>query len=65
LFLEYTGLTEAEFYEIAISHKLDAVSSTTDIVISQKPPDLEKWQRHPGLSRTEKESAIALWKNEH
>lgn len=63
LFLEYTGLTEVEFYEIAISHKLDAVSTTTDIIIGKRPPDLDQWQRHPGLSSAEKDSAVALWKS--
>ena len=65
LFLEYTGLTEAEFYEIAISHKLDSVSTITDVTISQRPPDFDRWQKHPGLSIAEKDAAVALWKSEY
>jgi hypothetical protein len=36
LFLEYTGLTEDEFHEIAVSHKLSAVSGVIDVKIGLK-----------------------------
>jgi N-acetyl sugar amidotransferase len=65
LFLEYTGLTEVEFYEIAISHKLDSVSTSKDIKIGVRPPDLDQWQKHPGMAVGEKAAAINRWGNKH
>ena len=65
LFLDYTGLTEAEFHEIAISHKMDSVSAAVDIKIGVRPPDLDQWQKHPGMSANEKEAAILRWRDEH
>ena len=64
LFLEYTGLTEDEFYEIAISHKLDNVSSAINIQIGPKPPDLDQWTRHPEFSGLDKGAALAKWRSE-
>ena len=64
LFLEYTGLTEDEFHEIAVSHKLSAVSELVDVKIGVKPPDLDKWMRHPPLPSIDKGVALAKWRSE-
>jgi N-acetyl sugar amidotransferase len=62
LFLEYTGLTELEFFEIAISHKVEGHTAPVSVRIGPKPPDLESWTKHPKLSVEEKESAISKWR---
>jgi N-acetyl sugar amidotransferase len=63
LFLEYTGLTEPEFFEIALSHKIEAISAPVNIRIGPRPPDLDFWVKHPGLSASEKESALLKWRD--
>jgi hypothetical protein len=64
LFLDYTGLTEKEFYEIAISHKLDSVSQVVNVQIGLRPPDLENWQKHPSMPREQKDFALTKWRSE-
>ena len=64
LFLEYTGLTESEFYEIALSHKLDNVSPAISVQIGPRPPDLDLWTKHPSFSGQDKGVALAKWRSE-
>jgi N-acetyl sugar amidotransferase len=64
LFLDYTGLTEEEFYEIAVSHKLDSVSQVVNVQIGPKPPDLENWQKHPSMPGEQKDVALTKWRSE-
>ena len=64
LFLEYTGLTEEEFYEVAITHKLDAVTPRVNVQIGPKPLDMDQWQKHPSMPQHEKEIAHFKWKTE-
>jgi len=65
LFLEYTGLTEEEFHEIALSHKLDSVTNTVHLQIGLKPPDLEQWSKHPVMPSQIKEQALLDWRKEN
>jgi N-acetyl sugar amidotransferase len=64
LFLEYTGLSETEFYEIAVSHKFDGVATQVNVTIGPKPPDLDQWTRHPGFSGVDKGVALSKWRSE-
>ena len=64
LFLEYTGLTEKEFYEIAITHKLDSVTSVVSVQIGPKPPDLDQWRKHPAMPQNDKDLALLKWRAE-
>jgi hypothetical protein len=64
LFLEYTGLSESEFYEIALSHKFDGVATQVNVTIGPKPPDLDQWTRHPGFSGIDKGVALSKWRSE-
>ncbi len=64
LFLEYTGLNEEEFFEIALSHKLDSTPSIVSLQIGPKPPDIDLWQKHPSLPQTDKNFALAKWRAE-
>ena len=63
LFLEYTGLSEEEFVEIAVSHKLDNVSNLVEIRIGKKPPDLENWVPHPSMPIGQKDIAVKKWRS--
>ena len=63
LFLQYTGLSEEEFVEIAVSHKLDNVSNLVEIRIGKKPPDLESWVPHPSMPIGQKDIAVKKWRS--
>jgi N-acetyl sugar amidotransferase len=64
LFLEYTGLSEEEFYEIAISHKIDSVKNVVDVQIGLKPPDFNQWSRNPPMPNRFKDKALSDWRSE-
>ena len=64
LFLEYTGLSEEEFYEIALSHKLDSAPSVVSVQIGPKPPDMDLWRKHPPMPQIDKDFAISKWRAE-
>jgi N-acetyl sugar amidotransferase len=61
LFLEYTGLSEAEFMEIALSHKLMDGPTSISVTIGKKPNDFELWQRWPGIGKERKEEMLNSW----
>lgn len=61
LFLEYTGLNEVEFMEIAVSHKLMDTPSVVSISIGKKPDDFEMWQRWPGIEKGRKDEMFHSW----
>jgi hypothetical protein len=65
LFLDYTGLTEVEFMEIALSHKLMDESSAISISIGKKPDDFEVWQKWPGLPKNKKDEMLNSWKQNY
>jgi hypothetical protein len=64
LFLEYTGLSEEEFHEIALSHKLDSAPSVVNVQIGPKPPDMDLWRKHPSMPPVEKDFALSKWRAE-
>lgn len=61
LFLEYTGLSEVEFMEIAVSHKLMDTPSVISISIGKKPDDFEKLQKWPGIEKDRKDEMFHSW----
>lgn len=65
LFLEYTGLNEEEFHEIALSHKLDSVTNRVNVQIGLKPPDFDQWLRHPAMPNQVKVQALSDWRKEN
>lgn len=65
LFLEYTGLSEAEFMEIAISHKITTVPNVISISIGKKPADRDLWQKWPGIEEKRKEEMLNNWRQNH
>lgn len=54
LFLNFVGLTENEFMEIAISHQVSPhTHDSSKIQPGKKPHDFENWPRYGGLPREE------------
>tara|TARA_A100001011_G_scaffold393110_2_gene482181 strand:- start:1460 stop:2191 length:732 start_codon:yes stop_codon:yes gene_type:complete len=63
LFLEFTGLTEDEFYEIAISHTVSPNKfNDKDIVLGNKTHDFEKWSTDGKMDRKETEEILKNWR---
>ena len=63
IFLEMTGLTREEFYEIALGHTVSPWSFNTDnIVKGNILPDFDQWSRDGKMSREDAEKQIERWK---
>lgn len=66
LFLDYLGLTEAEFLEVAMSHGVSPYKHDPGKVIpGKKAPDFEKWPRYGAMSRQEAEILLNRWRRRH
>ena len=65
LFLEYTGLTESEFLEIALSHKVTNFDNKVMVNILPKPNDFDSWPRGQGIARDETLEKYQKWKNSY
>lgn len=62
LFLEYVGLTEEEFYEIAISHQVSPWQfDSSEILNGRQTPDNHEWLRGDGLTSAESSSQVNRW----
>lgn len=63
LFLSFTGLTEAEFMEIAMSHQVSPyVHNPEKTQLGTPTPDFDQWSRDGVMPRSEAEQQIARWK---
>ena len=59
IFLEYVGLSEDEFYDIATSHTISPWQfDRTKITPGEKTHDFNKWQRFGGMPRKEAEEQL-------
>ncbi|MDG2297232.1 MAG: N-acetyl sugar amidotransferase [Gammaproteobacteria bacterium] len=64
IFLEYVGLTEHEFMEIAISHEVSPHSHDPEkITPGQKLHDFNEWSREAPMPRDEASIQLQKWKN--
>lgn len=64
LFLEFVGLTEDEFNEIAISHQVSPnVHDPLKTRNSEKLPDFDRWSRDGAMPRQDAEVQIIRWHN--
>lgn len=64
IFLELTGLTKDEFYEISKSHTISPWKfKAIEPEIGGKLPDFDKWSKDGGMSRKDAEIQINKWKN--
>jgi N-acetyl sugar amidotransferase len=65
IFLEYTGLSEDEFMEIALSHKIDPWEGPGILQIGKRPPDFENLQLHDGLPKETSNRIVNNWRLEN
>jgi N-acetyl sugar amidotransferase len=62
LFLSFVGITEAEFNEIVMQHRIDPWKGAVPVRIGKKPHDYGLWQSKPGLPSVESERIIKRFK---
>jgi hypothetical protein len=63
LFLDYVGLTEREFLDIAMSHQVSPhVHDPGSTPAGERLPDFERWPREGGMAREEAEWQVIRWK---
>ena len=62
LFLEYMGISEEEFYKIAIVHQVSPWTfDSTTVREGEKTPDFDQWLRGDGLEEADAKSQINRW----
>jgi N-acetyl sugar amidotransferase len=62
LFLEYIGLSEAEFMQIAMSHTVSPFQfDLTQIEIGKPVHDFKEWARYGGMPRADAEAQLSRW----
>ena len=63
LFLEFVGLTEAEFLEVAVGHQVSPYVHQPD---ATKPgalmADFDRWSRDGAMARIDAEELLARWR---
>lgn len=63
LFLEFVGLNEAEFMEIAMSHQISPYQhDPAKTVPGSKMPDFDRWSREGSMPREEALKQLVHWK---
>jgi N-acetyl sugar amidotransferase len=63
LFLEYVGLTEDEFRDIALSHQVSPWQGEgVPVRIGKRTHDFEQWPRQGGMDRGQAEQQLARWR---
>lgn len=63
LFLEFVGLTEVEFLEIAMSHQVTPHEHDPALTRHGEPmPDQDRWIRDGAIARIDAEQLIARWR---
>ena len=64
IFLEYVGLEEKEFIEIAMSHEVSPHKHDQQAIQEgKKTHDFNEWNRKEGLSRNESLNQVKRWKD--
>jgi N-acetyl sugar amidotransferase len=64
LFLDFVGLTEQEFLDIAMGHQVSPyVHDAKSTLPGAKTPDFDQWSRQGGLSREEANVQIVRWRS--
>ena len=62
LFLEFTGLTESEFFEIAKSHTVSPWNLDVDLPEGKKTWDFDRWERQGEMDRKITDSMLERWR---
>lgn len=63
IFLNYVGISEEEFNEIVLQHRIDPWNGAIPVKIGKKPHDYDSWSIKPGLPHTESNEIIHRFKN--
>jgi hypothetical protein len=64
LFLEFVGLTEQEFIEIALAHQVSPyVHDPKKTLLGEKVADFERWNRDGAMDRVDAERQVIRWKS--
>jgi N-acetyl sugar amidotransferase len=64
LFLEFIGLSEAEFLEIAMSHQVTPyVHDPSSTRNGARMPDYDRWNRDGAIPREEAAEVVRLWRS--
>ncbi len=64
LFLEFVGLTEQEFAEIALSHQVSPyIHDSKKTLPGEKMADFERWNRDGAMDRVDAERQVIRWKS--
>lgn len=62
LFLDFIGLDEEEFMDVAMSHAVSPYQHDhSKVTLGQKTDDFEQWERHGGMPREEAEVQLERW----
>jgi hypothetical protein len=63
LFLQFVGLTEAEFMEIAMQHQVSPyVHDPAKTLPGVKLPDHDRWSRDGAMARVDADELLARWR---
>lgn len=66
LFLEFVGLTEEEFLDIAMSHQVSPyIHEPQKTQLGDRTPDFESWSREGGMSKENAYDQISRWRDCH
>src|SRR5438477_469111 len=64
LFLEFVGLTEQEFLDIAIGHQVSPyIHDPSATLPGEKTPDFARWSREGRMDRSEAEVQLVRWRS--
>lgn len=62
LFLDFVGLTEEQFMEIAMSHMVSPYRHDPSLTLPCRPPhDFDQWPRHDPMPTAEAQQQVARW----
>lgn len=66
LFLEFVGLTEPEFIEIAMAHQVSPyVHHPERTLAGERMADFDRWNRDGAMDRSDAEAQVIRWKSRH
>jgi N-acetyl sugar amidotransferase len=66
LFLQFVGLTEQEFNEIAMAHQVSPYAHDPQRILpGQRMADFERWSKDGAMDRADAETQVIRWKSRH
>ena len=66
LFLQFVGLTEQEFNEIAMAHQVSPYAHDPQRILpGQRIADFERWSKDGAMDRADAETQVIRWKSRH